>query len=95
MCAGEDDGLLAVLDKVFTEQAGLRLLSANGRLAFLSLATYMHLKDFATFSKNLLQGSRLTSLVHLGNKNLSYIDTESGDEFFAECKEIGATRLIP
>ncbi|MCY2986915.1 MAG: hypothetical protein NTY19_03495 [Planctomycetota bacterium] len=27
--------------------------------------------------------------------NLSYIDKESGDEFFAECKEIGATRLIP
>ena len=27
--------------------------------------------------------------------NLSYIDKETGDEFFAECNEIGATRLIP
>ncbi|MBM4249043.1 MAG: hypothetical protein FJ149_06345 [Euryarchaeota archaeon] len=27
--------------------------------------------------------------------NLSYLDKESGDEFIAECAELGATKLIP
>jgi len=33
--------------------------------------------------------------IEFSKVNLSYIDKENGDEYFAECREIGATRLIP
>ncbi|HPZ06909.1 MAG TPA: protease Lon-related BREX system protein BrxL [Candidatus Eremiobacteraeota bacterium] len=33
--------------------------------------------------------------IEFSKVNLSYIDKDTGDEFIAECKEIGATRLIP
>ena len=33
--------------------------------------------------------------IEFARVNLSYLDKESGDEFVAECPELGATRLIP
>lgn len=33
--------------------------------------------------------------IEFARVNLSFLDKENGDEFFAECKELGATKLIP
>lgn len=33
--------------------------------------------------------------IEFSRVNLSYLDKETGDEFFAECPELGATRMIP
>jgi len=60
---------------------GLHLLVPNGRLAFLSLTTFMHLKDFKNFRENLLRNYLISLLVHLSNKSFESLSNPNAFYF--------------
>jgi ATP-dependent Lon protease len=71
----------------------LKLLHPDGKCTKEELAEYI---QFALeLRRRIKEQLKRMNPLEFPKVNLSYIDKESGDEFFAECKEIGATRLIP
>ena len=71
----------------------MKLIHPDGRCTREEMAEYL---DFALeMRRRVKEQLKRINPIEFSRVNLSYIDKETGEEFFAECKELGATRLIP
>jgi ATP-dependent Lon protease len=71
----------------------MKLIHPDGRCSGEEMGEYI---QFALeMRRRVKEQLKRINPIEFSKVNLSYIDKETGDEFIAECKEIGATRLIP
>jgi ATP-dependent Lon protease len=76
-----------------TTSALVKLIHPDGRYSRDEMAEYV---GFALeMRRRVKEQLKRINPIEFSRVNLSYLDKETGDEFFAECAELGATRLIP
>jgi ATP-dependent Lon protease len=76
-----------------TVSALMKLLHPDGHCTRDEMAEYL---AFALeMRRRVKEQLKRINPIEFSRVNLSYIDKESGEEFVAECKELGSTRLIP
>ncbi|MFZ1489913.1 MAG: protease Lon-related BREX system protein BrxL [Ilumatobacteraceae bacterium] len=78
---------------VRTVSALLKLIHPEGRCTRDEMAEYI---AFALeMRRRVKEQLKRINPIEFSRVNLSYLDKETGEEFLAECSELGATRLIP
>lgn len=78
---------------VRTVSGFLKLIHPDGHCTREEMAEYL---AFALeMRRRVKEQLKRINPIEFSRVNLSYIDKETGEEFFAECKELGSTRLIP
>jgi ATP-dependent Lon protease len=78
---------------VRTVSALVKLIHPDGRCTHDEMAEYI---AFALeMRRRVKEQLKRINPIEFSRVNLSYLDKETGEEFLAECSELGATRLIP
>ncbi len=71
----------------------LKLIHPDGRYTRAEVEEYL---AFALeMRRRVKEQLKRINPIEFSRVNLSYLDKETGDEYFAECPELGATRMIP
>ena len=76
-----------------TTSALVKLIHPDGRYTRDEMAEYVALA--LEMRRRVKEQLKRINPIEFSRVNLSYLDKDTGDEYFAECAELGATRLIP
>jgi len=71
----------------------VKLIHPDGKCTKEEMAEYVNLG--LEMRRRVKEQLKRMNPIEFSRVNLSYLDKETGDEFFAECSELGVTKLIP
>lgn len=71
----------------------VKLIHPDGKCTKEEMAEYINLS--LEMRRRVKEQLKRMNPIEFSRVNLSYLDKETGDEFIAECSEIGVTKLIP